>query len=481
MIEGATSPSHAKNTSTSSYRLGREYNNARDVLRVRIPPSPPSLSTPVSQNAQNTTLPAESTVEVAFDVAASPQVTNILPNKFCILRPLGPGQDDTDQVESAIKRCGHNGRTIFKDGTYNITRKMTWDLKGARVDIKGLLSFEPKIEYWLQPENTYRVVFIQSQASWFVVTGSDFVIDGHGSGGVHGNGQPWYNHYTHTPRLDGDGRPIAFTLYKAKRAMIKDFNIHFPPFWANAVAESSDVVYDGMYVNATNTNPEFFNQTIVWNTDGIDTYRSDRVTLKNWDVTCGDDCIAVKGNSTNIVAHDFTCRGGTGIAFGSLGQYANLTDYVTNVHIENVKILRLPSEVQPNMNHGIYFKAWDGPVSGSPPTGGGGGIGFVKNALFRNFIFDRVQTAFQIIQNFGAPPGDIPVTSKVKFEKIRFEDIRGTTNESTIVRFECSQVAQCSDISFHNVSVTGAGTGVKDDYICENAVDVTGLPVPCGN
>lgn len=74
--------------------------------------------------------------------------------------------------------------------------------------------------------------------------------------------------------------------------------------------------------------------------------------------------------------------------------------------------------------------------------------------------------------------GDVPVTSKVKFEKMRLEDIRGTTNESTIVRFECSEVAQCSDITFRNVNVTGAGnsTGVKDEYICENAVGIRGLP-----
>ena len=74
--------------------------------------------------------------------------------------------------------------------------------------------------------------------------------------------------------------------------------------------------------------------------------------------------------------------------------------------------------------------------------------------------------------------GDVPVTSKVKFEKMRFEDIRGTTNESTIVRFECSEAAQCSDITFRNVKITGAGndTGIEDQYICKNAVGITGLP-----
>lgn len=29
----------------------------------------------------------------------------------------------------------------------------------------------------------------QSQASWFVVTGENFVIDGHNTGGIDGNGQ----------------------------------------------------------------------------------------------------------------------------------------------------------------------------------------------------------------------------------------------------------------------------------------------------
>lgn len=30
---------------------------------------------------------------------------------------------------------------------------------------------------------------------------------------------------------------------------------------------------------------------------GINTYRADKVQLLNWDITCGDDCLAVKGVS----------------------------------------------------------------------------------------------------------------------------------------------------------------------------------------
>jgi len=35
----------------------------------------------------------------------------------------------------------------------------------------------------------------------------------------------------------------------------------------------------------------------------------------------GDDCIALKPNSTDIIIRNVTCYGGTGIAFGSIAQY----------------------------------------------------------------------------------------------------------------------------------------------------------------
>ncbi|KAG5651688.1 hypothetical protein H0H81_007819 [Sphagnurus paluster] len=111
---------------------------------------------------------------------------------------------------------------------------MSWNLTSATVNLKGYLS---------------------NQASWFVVTGSDFVIDAQNTGGIQGNGQSWWSYFqTHT-KADGDGRPIALTLWKATRGTIKNFRIVSPPFWANTAAESTGIIYDGMYVNATNADP----------------------------------------------------------------------------------------------------------------------------------------------------------------------------------------------------------------------------------
>lgn len=42
---------------------------------------------------------------------------------------------------------------------------MTWNLVKSRVDLNGYLSFTPDIQYWLNANNTYRVVFIQVRAT----------------------------------------------------------------------------------------------------------------------------------------------------------------------------------------------------------------------------------------------------------------------------------------------------------------------------
>ncbi|KAG6828720.1 hypothetical protein H0H92_006949 [Tricholoma furcatifolium] len=396
--------------------------------------------------------------------------------KICTLRPLGDGKDDTDQVENAIAECGHFGSTIFEAGNYNITRKMTWDLQFSTVDLHGYLSFNPDIQYWLDSNNTYRVVFVQDQASWFVLTGNDFIIDAHNTGGIQGNGQPWWNYFTTVPRLDGDGRPISLTVYQAARAIIRNFRIVSPPFWSNCVAESEDILYDGMYVNATNTNPEFAGQNIVPNTDGINTFRSDRITLQNWDITCGDDCLAIKGNSTNITGEKITCRGGNGIAFGSLGQYVDLPDIVENVVLQDLTITRINSTVQPNMANGVYFKSWDGTVNGSPPTGGGGGTGYVSNVLVKNVELNQVNIPLHLYQTNGAESGDQPST--LKFGNLTFIGWSGTAVTNTIVDLSCSSAVGCDNIAFQNFNVSGPSTELSK-YVCQNVEGLSGLTAPC--
>jgi len=396
--------------------------------------------------------------------------------KTCSVSPLGHGRDDTEQILRAIDECGSGGRVVLNEGDFNITKKMTWNLHNSQVDLFGKLNFVPDILGWLNPDSTYRVVFIQSQSSWFVVSGSDFVVDAHGQGGIEGNGQPWWEYFTSHTRDDGDGRPLSLTVFNATRGTIRDFTINSPPFWCNAVANSVDVTYDGMKCNATNTNATFFGQNIVPNTDGIDTYRSDRVSLLNFDITSGDDCLAIKGNSTNLLARNITCRGGNGVAFGSLGQYEQFDDIVENVVLEDMQMIRLNASIQPNMVSGVYFKTWTGTVNGVPPTGGGGGGGFVKNVTSRRVSLDRVDRPVHVYQTNNGESTDTP--SSLQFSDLAFEDWSGTADTTELVDIECSPAVPCPGISFSDFAVT-TPENAAPELICKDVVSISGLSAPC--
>ncbi|KAJ7186253.1 pectin lyase fold/virulence factor [Mycena pura] len=356
---------------------------------------------------------------------------------ICTISPLGAGHDDTDQVLSAIEKCGHGGHTILRDGVYNITRKMTWDLVDAKVDLHGFLSFVPDIEFWLNPSNTYRVVFIQSSLV-VVITGRDFEVDAHNTGGIQGNGKPWWDFFTTVPRADGDGRPISLTLFRAVRG-------RHNPFWCNCIAESQSC-------NASNTNATFFGQ------------KSDDIALLNWDITCGDDCLAIKGvpfewNSTNFWHETITCRGGSGVAFGSLAQYVNLTDMVENVLMDTMTMTRINASIQPNMGNGVYFKSWDGSVNGAPPTGRRRrGSGFVKNVTLRNVVLDRVDLPTTIEQTKDGHRHSIR-----KWTGTALTIYLAVFDMSQVVALVCSPAVNCTTIGFEGFDP------------CQNVVGLSGL------
>lgn len=69
----------------------------------------------------------------------------------------------------------------------------------------------------------------------------------------------------------------------------------------------------------------------------IDTMDAKNIRLTNFVYQGGDDCVAIKPRSYNIDIHNVTCRGGNGIAIGSVGQYKEDSS-VENVRIDKVKV-----------------------------------------------------------------------------------------------------------------------------------------------
>jgi len=56
--------------------------------------------------------------------------------------------------------------------------------------------------------------------------------------------------------LSADVRPMGLTILDAYNVVVKDFAVMQPSFWAHLAAQSENVYYHNMYVNATNENPE---------------------------------------------------------------------------------------------------------------------------------------------------------------------------------------------------------------------------------
>ncbi|GJJ14779.1 hypothetical protein Clacol_009047 [Clathrus columnatus] len=342
----------------------------------------------------------------------------------------------------------------------NILRKMTWDLKSSTIDLHGVLNFKLDINYWLQSENTYRVIFIQDQASWFVITGEDFTVNGFNTGGIEGNGQSWWDLFTtpEFPREDGDGRPVSLTLYRVNRGSIQNFKINSPPFWCNAIAESKDVLYQGIVCNATNVNPNFAGQKIP------------RIFLLGILRVGGEMALlsAALDNTINLYATPSKCSSLSDKHFIILQD-----DIVENVFLENIITQRPDPSIQPNMDNTIYFKTWTGSTDGVPPTGGGGGGGRVNNVTARNFFSDQVALPVQILQDNVGHPGDMP--SKLRLSNLQFIDFTGTSNASQLVNLNCSAAAPCPNIRFESFQVHPP-PDERPKFVCINVIGEQGLP-----
>lgn len=143
----------------------------------------------------------------------------------------------------------------------------------------------------------------------------------------------------------------------------------------------------------------------------------------------------------------------------------------------NLNVVRINSEIQPNMQFGVYLKSWDGSINGSPPTGGGGGKGILKNVTLDSVVVDGVNHPVYIYQSNGGESGDI--ASYFQFTDVTYRNWSGSANENNLVSLGCSSNAPCTNLTFIDFDVSPP-SGENAAYTCKNAIDVTGLNVSCG-
>ncbi|KAK7468361.1 hypothetical protein VKT23_002877 [Stygiomarasmius scandens] len=404
-------------------------------------------------------------------------------NGTCTLIPFGNGRDDSQQFEGAINATECTTITLPKPYTYSIQQRLYTDLTNKNLNIFGRLLFSDDLEYWIN--NSWMTDFQNLLTAW-IMTGSNWTLNGGGfaEGGIDGNGQPWYSRAAGV--VNQPGRPMSLYVFNASDSLVKDFSVIQPQFWAVFVSQSSNITLDGVYVNATNHDPSepeanpdavFDGYNWVINTDGIDTYRSDSINIHNWVIQNGEDCVAFKGNSTNIDVRNITCIGSRGFAVGSVGQYPDRFDNVQNISVKDV-VLYPTKNV--SLTGAVYFKNWIGEQIGTPPNGGGGGAGLVRNLTFENFEFRAADQPVYIqtcLTYSDIDTTDLCNTSKVLMEDVTFIDFRGNssgTYNGTLVDLNCSSSTPCRNFHFIDWNVT-APEEYDPVYSCINAENITGI------
>ena len=290
-------------------------------------------------------------------------------------------------------------------------------------------------------------------------------------------GQVWYDENRNNSNQPG--RPIAITFYNSTNLFVDGLTWHQTQFWHSFISHSNNVTITNVFMNATSDDGN-----ITVNTDGTDIWNSQNINLQNWTVQNGDDCVAVKGNTTNLYANNITCYGSGAFPIGSVGQDPATPDYVQNILFENAILI--------NSSNAAWIKTWQGQnalITGNGDTGGGGG-GFVKNVTWRNIHCSNVDQPIYVTQCIYGGDPSVCDTSKVQISDITWQNITGTSRYDVAGSIHCSSAAPCPDLHFIDVNITSVNatlglpnfnvTTKGELFLCANIVNQnTTSGIPC--
>ncbi|KAK4206559.1 putative glycoside hydrolase family 28 protein [Rhypophila decipiens] len=264
----------------------------------------------------------------------------------CTVTPLGASSDDTPQIKRAFSQCSKDSQIIFQEGTYNIRQVKEF------TNLKNLC-------------------------------GTDIALRGHRKALFDGNVQAWIDE--NRGGSNRKGRPINLTIWRVTNVFVDGITWRQSQFWHTFVAYSKNVTMTDLDMRTRSNS-----QWSAVNTDGIDTWNSEDVTIRNW-----TDCISVKGNSKNILAQNITCYESGCAVIGSIANGATQTvenTYPGQGHVRNVTFCNFEFS---DVDQPIYVTSciysgqncdgsrlpiegvtWEN-VKGTSPRRGGGGTGKV--------------------------------------------------------------------------------------------------------
>ncbi|KAI5864541.1 glycoside hydrolase family 28 protein [Durotheca rogersii] len=381
--------------------------------------------------------------------------------RYCYVRSgCHKKRDDAPHIVRALKKCNNGGTVVF-DKSYVIGSPL--DLRFLRhidVVITGDIAFDDSdVYYWNNNSIKYK---FQNQSVFWMLGGEDVNIYGdltleEGKSVIDGRGQAYWEEIVTNTALF---RPMLFAFDGMKGATMSNLRMRNPPHWFNIIANSSDIIISNMDLRA-----QSLNDVKIANSDGWDTYRSDRVVIQDSYILNTDDCVSFKPNSTNVVVQNLECVGSHGISVGSLGQYANETDIVENLHVYNVSMADASDFARIKVWPGVHTRF-------QTHLAGGGGSGRVRNVTYDLLRSANNDRAITITQCYGQSNKTLcnEFPANLTIEDITIKNVWGTTSAKldpqagTLV---CSAPDRCRNIRVENITVT-VPSGKPPVYECRN-------------
>ena len=353
--------------------------------------------------------------------------------------------NDTDAILRAVAACApREGATLLFPAGLNF---LSWPLlvEGSRslvIRVEGTVTAPADPAAWpIPPPDAF-------------VTVSDFSNLTLGGGGIiNGSGAAWWAVRRRDPSRFA---PVLVKLSRGTGARVGRLLLLDSPKFHLVLSGLVGTIVDGTRVQAPALSP---------NTDAVDPTDGTRdLLIRNFEASNGDDCVAIKSGTSDIVVDNATCTYGHGISIGSLGENG-ATSVVRNITVRNSRFV--------NSQNGCRVKTWQG------------GLGAVSGITYDGVSMTNVQHPI-VVNQFYCPhsqhPGPCTNSSRaVNASQITFRNISGTTSEPIAAMLDCSDASPCAGITLENIDIRPADPRRSTRMECwqayGTATNVT--PSPC--
>ena len=124
------------------------------------------------------------------------------------------------------------------------------------IEIQGHVQFSNDTDYW--QANAFTQVY-QNATTFFQLGGED--VNVYGEGTLDGNGQVWYDLYAEDALIL---RPILVGIIGLNGGTIGSLNLRYSPQWYHFVANSSNVLFDGIDISGFSSSEHEAKNTDGW-------------------------------------------------------------------------------------------------------------------------------------------------------------------------------------------------------------------------